>query len=296
MASSEFFPWPNNLPSFRREWPTKVGQIPGLTPELESLFRDGIFVIKLGWNSYYWGDKNSVNVITKRRATVKELRVFEAWEKQERIFGIALAESRSADKRLSALASTLGIKIDCEVEKLTPLIVGVLEILPKSYFDSVKPYFWELVFYKDLHCGDGRELCGSFDKREGLLEMFDLVTTGFRRHFVGMFLHELGHPLFFAAVRDHDFELEVIHNEFKVAKSFLDNDFQPFPFGHPAQRVFRQQISIEEFFAETFMIYVAQGSRLRRFIAELPSEGNLRGCWLRVYEIFKELLGGREYA
>ena len=126
------------------------------------------------------------------------------------------------------------------------------------------------------------------------LDTFDLLAHDFalegaRRTFLGLLLHELGHAQESAWEPSQRARLELVHRRLVEDQTFVGVEFLL----DGETRKILQTFSFGEFLAETYMIYVSQGTRLRSHVESLPP--GTREGWEEVYEAFRTAFSGREY-
>jgi hypothetical protein len=163
------------------------------------------------------------------------------------------------------------------------MTLEILKRLPESHLNADA--------FQRLQLGGGgpdNAKGSAFDN--GTVIMYSFATDGARRTYYGLFLHELGHlhaagftPLQLATLQEN-------HAKLRQFNSFLGIEFL---LGAESREQY-QAWPASEFLAETYLHYVACGSRLRNFL-QSRSEPDLRAAWERVYEIFMDRFEGMEY-
>ena len=119
--------------------------------------------------------------------------------------------------------------------------------------------------------------------------LYDFAVKGARRTFVGLLLHELGHAREATATPSERKEWRHWHAVISEADAFVGTEY----LGSPESRCQYQSHAWPEFAAETYMVYCAQGERLRWHIATY--DGELRDAWDAVYARLMAWFDGMEY-
>ena len=167
----------------------------------------------------------------------------------------------------------------------------VLVLLPNSHLTSET--FQELCLGG---WGTGGAKGSQYD--EGRVHLFTFATSGPKRNLYGLLLHEIGHSFCHKMLQDGKLE-EILEYSRPIHKetAILGIDFLQGPnFRVGRQLVANEHLNeetIQEFVAETYLAYVSQGSRLRKYIADLPREP--RRAWQSLLQLLKREFDGRVY-
>ena len=286
---------PERVSSLSSSWQSQVGQIPGLTRQLEAGFRMGHTVDTVpGKPGQYrlGGTVQGGETIMMRLVGEREYKAYQAWRARESIPPVkSNAEARQAHDALRAFLATRGIKLTnyagtgWQAGGIFKHTLALLKLLPESYLRHGK--------IKEIVLGAERTSAalGSEWKTEtGSVYIFGfLMQSGAQRPFSGLFMHEMGHG-----------SAEIIETMPQAARVKSAWDTIPERAMYEARfwqgggnRQNYQKFTYHEFLAETFMIYTTQGDALRSHIRGI-ADPKVREAYQTVYDTFKELLG-REY-
>jgi hypothetical protein len=269
----------------RLPWRSLVGEILDLTPALEREFRFGQRVAffngiyRIGGNIK--GGSSSIWSV----ATERDFEVYLAWRDRD---GIPPSEDRPAFDALEDLLARAGAEMRAPsglqetLGGIYRLTLDVLSSLPGSHlrrdaFRAIQLGGW------------GPDSAKGSAYQDGTVLMYDFALKGARRTYLGLLLHEMGHVHASAmggAERDRvggAFRRLVKEDAFLGAEYLLDGE---------SRRAY-QRASLEEFLAETYMVYVSHGRDLPRRISDFG--GKVRKAWETVYEVFREGFEGVEY-
>ncbi|MEK6817017.1 MAG: hypothetical protein AABY09_05360, partial [Nanoarchaeota archaeon] len=179
--------------------------------------------------------------------------------------------------------------VELRIDEYTDLRKGVLKdtisiygILPRHHFGH--RHFKELTMGG---WGSGGAKCSQYE--DPAVHMFNFVMNGAKRNFRGLLLHETGHAVYENLKHfdpDLDFKLQTwsrqMHQPFATDYLFGQNE-----------RFDRLKSGSDELAAETYLLYVANGRKLKEFISELS--GNERKAWENLYDMHQKSFGGIEY-
>ncbi|MBI4574657.1 MAG: hypothetical protein HY722_00135 [Planctomycetes bacterium] len=275
-------------------WRSRVGEIRDLTSELESEFRFGQKVIFFNGLYRLGGNIKGGSSAMWHVASEAQFHTYTAWAALE---GIATVEDRRAFDGLQALLARHGVRIrngshgrSAEAEPAYNRRHGVIYDLTARVLGELPASHLSRDSFRSLQLGgwgpDGAKGSAYEDRT---VMMYDFALSGARRTYLGLLLHELGHA--------HEHALEPWRRE------PLGRAFEPiaregavigveFLLDATARQVYQRSF-LNEFLAETYMIYTSQGQRLREFIAGQPPRP--RSAWEVVYHHFRETFDGTEY-
>jgi hypothetical protein len=271
-------------------WRSRVADIAGLTPQLEREFRFGQRVVEID-GQYRLGGTikggSSAMWIPSDRA---HWQIYQRWAQAE---GMPRSRRHVAYWRLRATCKAHGIRLvngapgatrtfSPRMGSVYTLARQVLVSLPVSHLES--PAFAALQIG-----GWGPDAAKASAYDDGTVMCYDFAVKGARRTFLGLLLHELGHAREAAATDWERGEWQSAHAVLATADAFVGTEY----LCSAESRVVYQAHSWEEFAAETYMVYCAQGERLRWHIAGF--EGELRDAWDAVYARCMAWFDGIEY-
>jgi hypothetical protein len=289
---------PPEVRSLRDAWPSRTGEIPGLTVELEEEFRFGQRVSKTEVGYHMGGSMSGGSSSMWIPASRDQYRAFKRWQKVE---GLLEGRDDEAFGRLSALLARHGIELATRRQSAggrrapsdpTPFagygpiyaaVEQILSALPVQHLS--RPQLRRIQLG-----GWGPDAAKASAYVEPTVIMYDFACKGARRTFLGLFLHELGHAHETAM---SEAQKDALHREYQVLgeeDAFFGVEFLV----DATTRKFRQKFVFEEFLAETYMIYTACGGALREMIA--CSSPRAREAWERAYGLFRASFDGVEYA
>lgn len=282
------------LPAPARElsqpWRSRAGEIPGLTPELEREFRFGQRAVAIEGRVRLGGAIKGGSSAMWVPAPADLLRVYRAWADVD---GLPNAWRPVAWWRLRRLCRAHGIELRSgapgarhswsrRLGAVYVLARAVLAALPSAHLDS--PHFRVLQIG-----GWGPDAAKASAYEDGTVMCYDFAVKGARRTFVGLLLHELGHAREAAASDRERAEWQEWHATIAAADAFVGTEF----LASAASRRQYQAHAWTEFAAETYMVYCAQGERLRAHVA--GTQGPVRDAWDAVYARCMAWFGSIEY-
>lgn len=289
---------PADVRSLRDEWPSRSGEIPGLTSELEQEFRFGQRISKTERGYVMGGSMKGGSSSMWYPATRDQYRAFKRWQNAE---GLLEGRDDDAYARLTALLARHEIELVTRRQTNAPGRRAPSDPVP---FAGYGPIYADcermLSELPEQHLsrpqlsrlqlgGWGPDAAKASAYVDGTVIMYDFACRGARRTFLGLFLHELGHA---HEVALSEAEKDALHAHFQVLSE--DDAFYGVEFlVDAATRKLTQKFVFEEFLAETYMIYTACGGGLRAMIAGLAPRA--RAAWEQVYALFRASFGGVEY-
>lgn len=285
---------PGAVGELGRPWRSLVGLVPHLTHDLEMEFRFGqevtLFqgVYRLGGNIK--GGSSSIWVLSNER----EYEAYVGWRKYD---GIPREENFAAYDRLRKFLDRCGVTLSsgswysapARAQTCVPHLGYVYEVT-HEVLSLLPPLHLERPEFSGLQLGGWGPDCAkgsAYD--DGCVKMYDFALSGAKRTYIGLLLHEVGHAHEAALDSDRSGQLGKAFETIAQAGRVLGVEFLVTP---ESRRIYQLQF-FGEFLAETYMIYVSQGDRLRRFIGD--SEPSVRRAWQETYQIFHDSFEGREY-
>lgn len=223
-------------------WQSQVGNIPGLTQQLEEEYLQG----RSPWGGSMQGSSTMILTLPQY-LDEKEIEIYQQWYEKEGMPKLSPEQTQKNKKSLEdylkkhniSLESNIGclcnpqivarLKEDgiLAVHSLSPLTnpsIGyayyltqeILKLLPPSHLHSEK--FKKLYFNHD---GDGAAKGGNYENN--ILELYNVAVSGSKRLFLGLLLHELGHVFSHSLSEEEIAELRENHSKITENKtlSFL---------------------------------------------------------------------------
>ena len=282
---------PEPVQQLRHPWRSLVGEVEHLTPELEREFRFGQRVsyfnesYRMGGNIK--GGSSSIWSVTRKES----FDAYVGWREKD---GIPALADRGAFHELLSLVERAGIVLrsaegkgpDAYEERygrVYRMTREVLSALPWAHLERPE--------LASLHLGGwGPDSAKASAYQDSSVIMYDFAMKGARRTYLGLLLHELGHAHARTVSVEDRSRLEkayrvIVRKDALIGVEYLlDSE----------SRVGYQKSSLEEFLAETYMIYVSHGKDLARRIVDLGSR--VQESWREVYDIFCAGFDGVEYA
>ncbi len=164
---------------------------------------------------------------------------------------------------------TLNAGFPYELIEMTRIILSILpeHHLGHEHFNELTLGGWNSGAYK------GARGSAYHDPE---VHIFTFATSGPKRNFIGLLLHEIGHSFEeLLSTEDKGKLLELYHSVPKLGIDYLYGE---------EERKKRQKISLSEFIAENYLIYVTQGKRFARFVSSLDSDQKTK--WIDIMEIY----------
>ena len=290
---------PDEVRALRHPWPTRSGEIPDLTWEIEQEFRFGQRVTRTEQGYVMGGTMKGGSSSMWCPASRGDYHAFRRWQQVE---GLLEARDDVAWERLSGLLSRHGVELvtrrhsgghgrgravadEVPFPGYGPLyqaMHGVLSELPESHLERES-------LRRVVLGGWGPDAAKASAYQDGSVLMYDFACRGARRTFVALFLHELGHA-HEVALSNQD--KDALHEAYQViaeADAFVGVEFLL----DAGTRKLYQRFVFTEFLAETYMVYASHGTSLLESFRDQPAP--VRAAWERVYELFRRAFDGCEY-
>lgn len=283
-----------SMPEMVRElaqpWPSLVGAIPGLTHRLEREFRFGQRVVLLDGTYRIGGTIKGGSSAMWIPSGPDLFRVYQQWAQAH---GMPRRRRHLAYWRLRRLCQAHGIRIvngaagatrtfSPRLGAVYTFARAVLRALPAPHLDH--PGFARLQIG-----GWGPDSAKASAYDQATVMLYDFAVKGARRTFLGLLLHEIGHVLESAESPADRADWKRWHAVIGGSRAFVATEF----LASAKSRVLYQSHAWEEFAAETYMVYVAQGHRLREHVA--AQTGEVRDAWEQVYGRLLAWFDGIQY-
>ena len=280
-----------SVQQLRHPWRSLVGDVPHLTEELEREFRFGQRVsyfngsYRMGGNIK--GGSSSIWSVTEQES----FDAYVGWRERD---GIPAVPDRRAYNDLLDLLERAQVTLRHPSEKgaapyedrygnIYRLTREVLSVLPWEHLARSELAFLQLG-------GWGPDSAKASSYQDGMVMMYDFALKGARRTFIGLLLHEFGHAHAHTISVDDRSRIEKAFRRISSRKALIGVEYLL----DAQARIVYQRSSMEEFLAETYMLYVTHGKELARRIVDQGSQ--VQKAWREVYDIFCEGFGGVEYA
>lgn len=287
---------------YQNDWESLVGQIIGLTKELEDKFKMGGQIIEWTDGSYrILTTPEGGETIFLKPATKEEFITFNKWKQRNYLPEISIEESNQWLKEVKSLLNQYEIKIVDSFGKELIIteenykflgaklkrLYQLLQLLPESVIISSN--------LKVIKLGGGEGLgeakASAYNKENKEVQLLDFALNGPKRNFDGLFIHEIGH------VVENDLTPEQ-KTELTNAFTFAVRNLFAFDYlDGKNQRTRHVSTSIEELMAESFMHYVLQGQQLRDHIVNLrKTKPKAAEAYQKIYDFFKnKKFNGEEF-
>lgn len=288
---SKLLRMPAEVQALRYPWPSLVDKITALTPELEKRFRFGqrVSCTSKGYflGGAIKGGSSSVWIPTSHE-------VFQAYCSWRQLEAFPESPPNGALTRLEQFTGNLGVSLlDNNAEPIhreeAPLAAvyqlshSILDGLPRSHL--TRGSLRQIQFG-----GWGPDSAKASAYHNRRVSLYDFALRGARRTFIGLFLHELGHAHESIWGPSERARLEAAYRVISETDTFLGVEYL---LDAQSRRTY-QRLAFNEFLAENYMVYVACGGRLRRFVESL--QGAAAGAWQATYDTFVRSFDGNEYA
>lgn len=276
-------------------WTTLVGEVEGLTEDLERDFRFGQSVVEFGGGYRLGGSIKGGSSTIWSPVTQAEHDAYAAWERRE---GIPQHEDREAFDALVELLESNGIEVfnvgyRSSTRKPREYIAS-RGFLYRTIFDALRAlpesHLARHEFARLQIGGWGPDSAKASAYDNGTVILYEFAIRGARRTFAGLFLHELGHAHETAMTEAQCETLIEAHAVIGAAYELVGLEFL---LDGESRKIY-QQFLVNEFVAENYVVYTSQGGFLRRFVEEQP-DAEVKDAWKQVYEIFRETFDGAEY-
>jgi hypothetical protein len=277
-------------------WKSLVGEVPGLTAELERDFRFGQTVFPFTGGYRLGGSLKGGSSTTWRPAAESDYQAYHAWKAREGI--PEEPEDLEAFELLAGLLAANQVELWNIGHKFAPRMpaeylpkrgwvyrtaLEVLRLLPEEHLAREE--------FSALQLGGwGPASAKASAYENGRVFIYDFALGGAKRTMVGLFLHEMGHAHEAAFSNRQLNELAELHAPIAESNALFGLEFL---LDAESRKVY-QQFLVTEFAAETYVAYAAAGPALRAHIAA-QENGRVAEAWRRVYEILKESFAGGEY-
>lgn len=298
--------YPDYLPQLEATRPSLVGKLLGLTPDTEALLYNKVVAFREEDGGYMYGPVGDMKHVSPEDPEYPSLPEFERlanqWSEQMSLLIYEDSERDNMEEKLRTVLRSRGIELGSVPQYAGDdmlLTYHVITLLPDAYFahGTLKridlngdPGLSELIM---------REQVGNFDPENKIASMDPVgLAQGYKFTFAGVLMHELGHPVEMALLAgEHKAQLKTAYMFIKGNDAFLNTELGA------TNRIklsadMRHDIqaeSVNEFIAETFMMYLSQGDRLREHIKSFPIDSEISNAWLDVYKYIRDALGKVEY-
>lgn len=167
-------------------------------------------------------------------------------------------------------------------EQAVTQTLEIMELLPENHLRN--SHFKELILGG---WGGGAAKGSEYDKPT--VHIFSFAIDGARRNFLCMLLHEIGHSFFSYITSESPSLKKRMELLFKnLDLSHFRNLAIDFIFGK-SSRLTQISSSASEFYAEFYLWYVVQGTRIKIFAESL--EQTQKDLIIEIYDIYKENFG-----
>jgi hypothetical protein len=294
-AESRLVEMPPAIRILEGPWTTLVGEVPGLTEDLERDFRFGQAVVQFAGGYRLGGSIKGGSSTIWSPVTEAEHKAYTAWQERE---GIPQEEDREAFDALAKLLETYGIEFynigyRASTRQLGEYIASrgflyrtiheTLEKLPWTHL--ARPEFARLQVG-----GWGPDSAKASAYDQGAVLIYEFAVRGASRTFAGLVLHEFGHVHETALAEGQREALIEAHRTIGRAYALVGLEFL---LDGESRKIY-QQFLVNEFVAETYVVYTSQGGFLRAFI-DGQSDEEVKRAWQTVYGIFRATFQGTEY-
>lgn len=302
--------YPEYLPQLGQQKPSMIGDLPGLIDEIEKQLHKGVIAYLNEDGTYTVGRIGELRDVPKDDSSYAYWADYhtlqEKWTKHMLLSNFDENQREAATNTLRSTLERRGIILgnvpDIQTNTGDELVLTeqIINLLPDAYFSHGTLRRIDLDGDPNLSINVMREQVGNFDP-ENFIASTDptMLAMGYKFTFAGILLHELGHPIEQALLKSENAAL--IKTAFGVIKDY--DAFMNTDLGR-AHRIdldadVRHDIQIQsanEFLAETFMMYVSQGDRLREHIRAFPVDSEVSNAWLDIYKHIRDALGKVEYS
>lgn len=277
-------------------WESYVGEIPGMTEELERILKtqsgsvsEGTGkLVELRGYSYELSWSLTGRGVTRewREATKEEHDAYQEWKKRE---GFLKKDDPTARDELEEFLSEHDVDFYTKTSSnsIYRTTLDVLSLLPATHLQSDR--------FKSLSLGRSCSpgVAGAEnDNGEIIMAPYTLRCV---RNYIAFLIHEIGHTF-------HDYidenlsegEKDMLISAHEVIRS--DNTAFGIDYGYDIRHRRERQENLKEFMAETYLAYVTQGQKLRKWIDFTGEQGMIsHSAWEIVYDVFKKGFDGLEY-
>jgi hypothetical protein len=288
---------PEEVRALGRSWSSLVGDIPGLTEELERDFRFGQIAFPFAGGYRLGGSLKGGSSTTWRPVGEPQYQAYHAWKQRE---GIPEGpEDLEAFEQLASLLAANRVELWNLASKFSPRLpadylprrgwvyrtaLEILGRLPAEHLSGES--------FSALQLGGwGPAAAKASAYENGRVFIYDFALGGAKRTMAGLFLHEMGHAREAGMPPGRIARLAELHVPIAEANALFGLEFL---LDAESRKVY-QQFLVSEFVAETYVAYSAAGSALREHVAAQAEPGPAE-AWREVYAVFCEDFGGVEYA
>jgi hypothetical protein len=287
---------PEEVRCLGRSWTSLVGEIPGLTEELEFDFRLGQSAFPFADSYRLGGSLKGGSSTTWRPVGEEQYQAYQAWKQREGIPD--QPEDIGAFEELAGVLAANQVEFWNLTSKFSPslpaeylphrgwiyrTVLEVLSCLPGNHVSSES--------FSALQLGGwGPAAAKASAYENGRVYIYDFALGGAKRTMAGLFLHEMGHACEAGMSPGRIARLAELHAPIADANALLGLEFL---LDAESRKVY-QQFLVTEFIAETYVAYSAAGPALREHVAA-QTEPGLAEAWSEVYALFRDDFGGVEY-
>ncbi len=276
--------------------PTLVGTIPGLTPELEMLFKNGAYIIKDGdrYNGQYIPNPDASYQDVDAKTGEPLARIYNEWLARAGFQRLPDEEHQRAEDQLTSDLARYGITVSAtRVPPATQyqLLSELIAMCPRSILES--GIIKKIRIGQDQSGYHGDE-SGLF--MDGQLTIFRSPLNITRAGMAFIFLHEVGHAVEESLTPDQRTHLSSALQTIIKAKAgpIIPESTAALAMGGIDKRRNHKIKQFDEFISETHATYILAGSYLRQEISKIQ-DSEARAAYESVYAFFKQLHGGREF-
>ena len=294
-AQGGFRRMPDEVRALGHSWDSLVGNITGLTPELERDFRFGQTVFPFAGGFRLGGSLKGGSSTMWRPAAQSDQLAYSAWKEREGVPDNL--EDLAAFEDLAELLAASQVELwnlghqnaaRRPAEYLPSrgwiyrMALDILKGLPEEHLK--RPQFSALQLG-----GWGPASAKASAYENGRVFIYDFALGGARRTLIGLFLHEMGHVHEAALGPQRMRQLADLHSPIAEGGALLGLEFL---LDAESRKVY-QQFLVNEFIAESYVAYTAAAPLLRELIAS--TSGEVGAAWRGVYAIYRQSFGGVEY-
>jgi hypothetical protein len=253
---------------------------------MEDEFRFGHAVVRVGPNYRMGGSikggSSSIWVTVQEAA----LDAYNGWRERELPLP---GEDAAAYAELKQILGAAGISLVSDPSEYEPSHGGVYRIIRDIVRAIPEDHFRNIALDKIQVGGWGPDAAKASAYKNGTVFIYDFAVYGALRTLAGLFLHELGHA-FHASLRpERSSVLQECHEIISRRRALMGIEYLL----DADSRIVYQEFIVEEFVAETYLLYTACGSALREFIRSQPDDAG--DAWWRAYSIYLDGFGGTGY-
>ncbi len=287
---------PDEVRTLGEPWTSLVGEVPGLTAELERDFRFGQTVFPFTGGFRLGGSLKGGSSTTWRPAEESDYQAYHAWKVREGIpeapedieaFELLAGFLASYQVELWNLGHKFAQRMPAEYLPKRAWVyrtaLDILRKLPEEHMRNEKFAALQLGGW-----GPASAKASAYEK--GRVFIYDFALGGAKRTMAGLFLHEMGHAHEAGMTGQQLDELAALHAPIAEKNALFGLEFL---LDAESRKVY-QQFLVTEFAAETYVAYAAAGPALRKHIEDQEDQDAAR-AWKEAYALFRESFSGREY-